>query len=53
LGKDVTVADIACCAYLFWPEQAQLNLVEWTHVSEWLERIRALPAWQAPYDLVR
>jgi glutathione S-transferase len=52
LGGDITVADIACCAYLFWSEQAQLNLAEWTNVGEWLGRIRALPVWQAPYDLV-
>ena len=51
LGPAVTVADIACCAYLFWPEQAGLDLAAWPNVVRWLERIRALPGWAAPYDL--
>jgi len=53
LGSDVTVVDIACCAYLFWPEQAGLHLAEWPNVSRWLDRIRLLPGWAAPYDLLK
>lgn len=53
LGTEVTVTDIACCAYLFWPDQAQLNLSEWNNVTRWLDRIRGLPAWEAPYDLLK
>jgi glutathione S-transferase len=52
LGAELTVADIACCAYLFWPDQAQLELSQWGNVSKWLQRIRDLPAWGAPYDLL-
>jgi glutathione S-transferase len=47
------VADVACCTYLFWPEQAGLDLSAWPHVLRWLERIRQLPGWAAPYDLFR
>ena len=53
LGLDVTVVDIACCAYLFWPEQAGLDLLEWPNVTRWLDRIRRLSGWAAPYDLLR
>lgn len=53
LGADPTVADIACCAYLFWPEQAGLHLAEWPNVMGWLDRIRQLPGWAAPYDLLK
>lgn len=53
LGSRVTIADIACCAYLFWPTQARLDLSEWSHVEAWLERIRGVPGWGAPYDLLR
>jgi glutathione S-transferase len=52
LGSEVTVVDIACCAYLFWPEQAGLDLAEWPRVTRWLERIRLLPGWASPYDLL-
>ncbi len=52
LGGGVTVADIACCGYLFWPEQAGLDLTVWQHVTAWLDRIRGLPGWGHPYDLM-
>jgi glutathione S-transferase len=52
LGDIPTVADIACCGYLFWPEQAGLDLSRWPHVQRWLGDIRALSGWQHPYDLM-
>jgi glutathione S-transferase len=53
LGSALTVVDIACCGYLFWPEQAGLDLKDWPHVIAWLDRIRAIPGWAAPYDLLK
>jgi glutathione S-transferase len=53
LGDAVTVADVSCCGYLFWADQAQMDLAAWPNVSAWLDRIRALPGWAAPYDLLR
>lgn len=53
LGPAISVADIACCAYLFWPEQTGLDYARWRYVSAWLDRIRALPGWAHPYDLLR
>jgi glutathione S-transferase len=53
LGAQCTVVDIACCAYLFWPEQANLDLSAWPNVTSWLDMIRDLRGWQAPYDLLR
>jgi len=52
LGSDATVVDIACCAHLFWPEQAGLDLLQWPNVTDWLGRIRRLPGWAEPYDLL-
>jgi len=52
LGAECTVVDVACCAYLFWPEQAGLDLSHWPNVARWLDRIRALRGWAAPYDLL-
>jgi glutathione S-transferase len=51
LGSNCTVADIACCAYLFWPDQARLDLSHWPNLITWLSRIRGIPGWAAPYDL--
>lgn len=52
LGEMPTVADIACCGYLFWPDQAGLELSHWPHVQRWLGDISALPGWQHPYQLM-
>jgi glutathione S-transferase len=53
LGTDLSVVDVACCAYLFWPEQARLNLRRWPNVERWLDSIRGQRGWAAPYDLLR
>jgi glutathione S-transferase len=52
LGERASMADLSCCAYLFWPEQAGLDLMEWPNVVCWLKRIQALPGWAAPYALL-
>ena len=52
LGSSISIADIACCGYLFWPEQTGLDYGQWTHVSAWLDRIRAVPGWAHPYKLL-
>jgi glutathione S-transferase len=52
LGSSISVADIACCSYLFWADQAGLDLARWPNVSGWLDRIRAEPGWRHPYELM-
>ncbi len=52
LGEIPTVADIACCAYLFWADQAGIDLARWPNVRRWLGDISALPGWKQPYDLM-
>ncbi len=52
LGDFPTVADIACCGYLFWLDQAELDRDAWPNVSRWLTDISALPGWKHPYDLM-
>jgi glutathione S-transferase len=51
-GGAPTIADVSCCGYLFWADQADVDLAPWPAVVAWLERIRSLPRWQAPYDLL-
>ena len=53
LGEFATIADIACCGYLFWSDQAGLDLAQWRHVQRWLRDISALPGWKHPYDLMQ
>jgi glutathione S-transferase len=46
-------SDIACCAYLFWPEQAGLELSVWPNIVRWIDETRDLRGWRAPYDLLK
>ena len=52
VGETPTIADISCCGYLFWADQAEVDLAPWPAVGAWLERIRSQPRWRAPYDLL-
>jgi glutathione S-transferase len=52
LGDISTVADISCSGYLFWADQAGIDLAPWPHVQRWLDDIAALPGWQHPNDLM-
>ena len=52
MGAEPSVADIACCGYLFFADQAGIDLAGWPRVNEWLGRIRGLPGWRHPYDLL-
>lgn len=45
-----TVADVACCGYLYWLDQAGLDAARWPAVQAWLARIAALPGWRHPDD---
>jgi len=52
LGHAPTIADISCCGYLYWTDQADVDLAPWPAISAWLARISSLPGWSAPYDLL-
>ena len=47
-----TIADVSMCGYLFWPEEFGMTWAEYPHIAAWLERIRALPGWVHPYELM-
>jgi glutathione S-transferase len=52
IGKIPTIADVACCGFMYWAHQADVDLDGWPAVEAWLLRIRALPGWCAPHDLL-
>jgi len=51
-GDRPTIADMSCCGYLFWADQADVDLAAWPALRRWLERISAQPGWLSPYDLL-
>jgi glutathione S-transferase len=49
---DITIADISCAGYLLYGDNVGLAIDRWPHVGAWLDRIRALPGWQHPADVM-
>jgi glutathione S-transferase len=52
VGDAVTIADLSCCGYLFYPEPFGFDRADWPNIDAWLDRIAALPGWKAPYELM-
>ena len=48
LGDEVTIADFSLCGYLYFAEQAKVDVPPF--VSQWLERISKLEGWKHPYQ---
>lgn len=51
-GDRVTIADLACCGYLYYPEPFGFDRKDHPNIDAWLDRIAALPGWKHPYDLM-
>lgn len=54
VGDAPTIADISMCAYLYYPEE-ELGFdlpAAYPNIGKWLDRIKALPGWKHPYDLM-
>ena len=52
VGEELTVADLSCCGYLFYPEPFGFDRADWPHIDAWLTRISDTPGWKPPYDLM-
>ena len=52
VGDGPTIADIANCGYLFYPEPFGFDRRDYPNIDAWLARIAALPGWKHPYDLM-
>ena len=52
IGNRATIADFSLCGYMFYGAEIPLPLEPYPHVLDWLERIRSLPGWKHPYDLM-
>lgn len=54
LGTEPTIADLSLVAYLYYPpEEFGFDIAaEHKNVGAWLDRIKALPGWAHPYDLM-
>jgi glutathione S-transferase len=54
LGREPSIADISLCAYLYYPpEEFGFDIAaQHKNIAAWLDRIKALPGWVHPYDLM-
>src|SRR5438445_6958702 len=54
LGERPTIADISLAAYLYYPpEEFGFDIAaEHRNIASWLGRMKALPGWAHPYDLM-
>jgi len=47
-----TIADFSLCGYLYFQDEIGIDFTEFAHINAWLDRIRAMPGWKHPYDLM-
>lgn len=54
VGDSPTIADFSLSGYLFYPENesAYPFTSKYPHIAAWLERLRTIPGWAYPYDLL-
>ncbi|MFT3690144.1 glutathione S-transferase family protein [Paenirhodobacter sp.] len=52
VGDGPTLADTACCGYLYYPEPFGFARADFPAIGRWLDRIAALPGWKHPYDMM-
>ena len=52
VGASITIADIANCGYLFYPEPFGFERKKWVNIDRWLSNIEQTPGWKHPYDLM-
>lgn len=52
VGDGPTIADLSICGYLFFPDEIGVSWADYPAIDAWLGRIRSLPGWAHPYDLM-
>lgn len=52
VGDRLTIADISICGYLFFDEDLGVDWSQYPNIRDWLARIRSMPGWEHPYDLL-
>jgi glutathione S-transferase len=54
VGLQPTLADLSLCGYLYFPpDESGYDIGEqFPAIARWLERVRQLPGWKPPYELL-
>jgi glutathione S-transferase len=52
VGETCTIADIACWGRMVFMAEGGLDINRWPHLLAWSERLKAMPGFALPYDLI-
>ena len=54
VGSAPTIADLSMCGYLYYPaDESGYDIPrQYPAMAAWLERLKQLPGWKAPYELL-
>ncbi|MEM7424029.1 MAG: glutathione S-transferase [Pseudomonadota bacterium] len=51
-GDTMSTADLSCIGYMFYTDEYDFDWADVPNVTAWRDRVRALPGWKHPYDLM-
>ena len=51
-GDRMTIADLSMLGYLYYGDELTVPLADFTHIGSWMDRVKALPGWKHPYDIM-
>lgn len=52
VGDHCTIADIGCRGRMVFMAEGGFDIADWTYLEAWSERLKAMPGFALPYDLI-
>ena len=52
VGDDCTIADIGCWGRMVFMAEGGFDIADWPYLAAWAARIKAMPGFALPYDLI-
>jgi len=52
VGESCSIADLGCWGRMVFMAEGGLDIARWPHLLAWSERIKAMPGFALPYDLI-
>jgi glutathione S-transferase len=52
VGDTMTIADIGCWGRMVFMAEGGFEISNWPHLEAWADRIKAMPGFALPYDLI-
>lgn len=50
--EHASIADLSLVGYLYWNDEFGVRWKDYPGIGRWLDRVRALPGWVHPYELM-